>query len=99
MGNYTFDDLNSINLKYYSQTCSNEHLCNNPCWVGQSKFLFNCYYLTRPATTFFDSHMRKKLVLNNNYKSLSSKRMRKKQKEECIKNKHLSDYIYSITNS
>ena len=27
MGNYTFEHLNSINLKYYSQTGSNEHLC------------------------------------------------------------------------
>ena len=27
MGNYTFKHLNSINLKHYSQTCSNEHLC------------------------------------------------------------------------
>ena len=27
MGNYTFEHLNSIDLKHYSQTCSNGHLC------------------------------------------------------------------------
>ena len=27
MGNYTFEHQNSINLKHYSQTCSNEELC------------------------------------------------------------------------
>ena len=27
LGNYTFEHLNSVNLKHYSQTCSNEHLC------------------------------------------------------------------------
>ena len=27
MGNYIFEHLNPINLKDYSQTCSNDHLC------------------------------------------------------------------------
>ena len=27
MGNYTFEHLNSINLKHYSETCSKDHLC------------------------------------------------------------------------
>ena len=27
MGNYTFEHLNSINLKHYGQTCSKDHLC------------------------------------------------------------------------
>ena len=27
MGNYTFEHLNSINLKHYSETCSNDHIC------------------------------------------------------------------------
>ena len=27
MRNYTFEHLNSIKLKHYSQTCSNDHLC------------------------------------------------------------------------
>ena len=27
MGNYKFEHLNSINLKHYNQTCSNDHLC------------------------------------------------------------------------
>ena len=27
MGNYTFEHLNSVNLKHSSQTCSNNHLC------------------------------------------------------------------------
>ena len=38
---------------------------------------------------FFDSQMKK---------TLSNKGMRKKHKEQCIKNKRLSDYIYSIAN-
>ena len=28
MENYTFGHLNSINLKHYNQTCSNDHVCN-----------------------------------------------------------------------
>ena len=27
MGNYAFEHLISINLKHYSQTCSNDHIC------------------------------------------------------------------------
>ena len=27
MGNYTFEHLNSINLKHYNQICSNDHRC------------------------------------------------------------------------
>ena len=27
MGNCAFEQLNSINLKHYNQTCSNNHLC------------------------------------------------------------------------
>ena len=27
MGNYTFEHLNSINLKHYGQTCLKDHLC------------------------------------------------------------------------
>ena len=27
MRNYTFEHLNSINLKHYSKTCSNDNLC------------------------------------------------------------------------
>ena len=27
MGNYKYEHLNSINLKHYSQTCSNDHIC------------------------------------------------------------------------
>ena len=58
----------------------------------------NCYYLMRPATTFLGSQMKHNLVSNNNYKTLSSEGMQKKHEEQCIKNKRLSGYIYSITN-
>ena len=27
IGNYTFEHLNSINIKHYSQICSYDHLC------------------------------------------------------------------------
>ena len=46
MGNYTFEHLNSINLKHYSQTVN----------AGSKQILI--HYLTRPATTFFDSQMK-----------------------------------------
>ena len=51
--------------------------------------------LTRPATTFFDSQM-EKACLKQPLKTLSSKEMRNKHKEQCLKNKRLSGYIYSI---
>ena len=60
MENYTLvEHLNSINLKHYSETCSNDHICKT---------------------------------------TNAGRRNAKKHKEQFIKNKRLSDYIYSIAN-
>ena len=68
MGNYIFEHLNSINLKGYSQTCSNDHLCktNN----ADSAQANSCPILTvqdghlsnADNDHFFDSQMEKKSV-------------------------------------
>ena len=50
--------------------------------------------LTQPATTFFCLSNEKKACLKQPQKVLSSEEMQNKLKEQCIKNKCLSDYIY-----
>ena len=94
----TFEHLNSINLNHYSQASSN----NRPCKTtnAESVQANSRQLLLSNATSdhFFDSQMKHNLVSNNNYKTLSSEGMQKKHKEQCIKNKRLSGYIYSIAN-
>ena len=51
--------------------------------------------LTQPATTCIVSQM-KKVCLKQPVKALSSKEMQNKHMEQCTKNKHLFDFIYSI---
>ena len=51
--------------------------------------------LTRPATTFFDSLMKKTLSKTTTTKLCPAKECEKKHKEQRTKNKSLSDYIYS----
>ena len=96
-----------INLEHYSQTCSNDHLCRATTCLRwpmlsppkqipiQSLLCKTTTCLTRPATTFLVSQT-KKACLKQPLKALSSKEMQNKHKEQCIKNKRLSDYIYSI---
>ena len=50
--------------------------------------------LSWPVTTFFVFQM--KVLLKQPLKTLSSKEMQNKHKKQCIKNKRLSGYIYSI---
>ena len=91
-----------VNLKHYSQTCSNDHLfkittllrrpvLSPPKQIPiQSLLRKTTTWLMRPAATFFVSQMEtatKKLYPMKKYKT---------NKEQCIKNKHPSDYIYSI---
>ena len=59
MGNYTFEHLNSINLKHYSQTCSNNHLCKTTYAESAQANLHPIVTLyktntclTQPVTTF-----------------------------------------------
>ena len=47
---------------------------------------------------FFDSQMKKNLSKTITTKLYPAKECEKKHKEECIKNKRFSDYIYSIAN-
>ena len=73
MRNYTSENLNSINLKHYSQTCSNNHHCKTTTCLKrpmlspprqipvQSLFYKTTTLPTRPAATFFDSQIKKRL--------------------------------------
>ena len=45
---------------------------------------------------FFVSQMKKNLSKTTSKKTLSSKEMLNRHKEQCIRNKCLSDYIYSL---
>ena len=94
-----------INLKHHSQTCWNEHLCKTTTRLRQPmlsplkqipiQFLLckTTTCLMPPGTIFFVSQM-KKVCLKQ--PTLSSRQMWNKHKEQCIKNKRLPDYIYSI---
>ena len=55
--------------------------------------------LTRPATTFFDSQLKNETCLKQQQQNFIQQRNVKIHKEQCIKNKQVSDYIYSIANS
>ena len=52
--------------------------------------------LTRPATTFFVSQMKKNLSKTTTTRLLPSEEMGKKHKATMHKNKHFSVYIYFI---
>ena len=54
--------------------------------------------LMQPATSFFASQMKKNLSKTTTAKLYPAKECKKKLKEQRIKNKRLSDYIYSIAN-
>ena len=106
MGNYTFEHLNSINLKHYSETCSKDHLCkttnaesaqatSHPVVTVQDDHLSNA-----TSDYFFWLQNEKKNCLKQQLQNFIQQRnAKKKHKEQCIKNKLLSDYIYSIANS
>ena len=102
MGNYTFEHLNSINLMHYSQVCSNCHLCKIT--NAESTQANCCPTVTvqddhlSTATTFFDSQMKKNLSKTTTTKLYPVKEFEKKKKEQCVKNKRLSDYIYPNAN-
>ena len=67
MGNYTFEHLNSINLKHYSQTCSNHHLCkmtNAQSAQANTRSIVTVQddQLSKATSNYFDSQTKKKLV-------------------------------------
>ena len=53
-------------------------LSNGHCWVRPSKFPFNRYYLTQPATTFLTPKWKKNFSKTIATKTLSGERIRKK---------------------
>ena len=97
-----------INLKHYSQTCSNEHLCKKTThlrWTMlsppkqipiQSLLHKTTTCLTRPATTFFVSQVKKSLSKTTAKKRSPAKKCETNIRQQCIKNKRLSDCIYSV---
>ena len=96
MGNYTCEHLNSINLKYYSQTCSNGHLCN-------TTNVKSAQANSRPVITVQDNHLSNATsdhFFKPKWKKACPKQLQnfihwrnaKKNKEQCIKDKRLSDY-------
>ena len=99
MENYTLvEHLNSINLKHYSETSvQTTTSVKRPMLSPPSKFPSNRYLLMRPATTFLTPKW-KKTCLKQQLQNFIQRRNAEKHKEQFIKNKRLSDYIYSIAN-
>ena len=91
MGNYTFEHLNSINLKHYSQTCSNEHLSKQlmlspPKQIPiQSLLCKTTICLTRLATTFLTPKWKKICLKQQLQNFIQRRNAKKKHKEQCIK--------------
>ena len=52
--------------------------------------------IARPGTTFFVSQMKKKLSKATTKKIYQAKKWETNIRQQCIKNKRLPDYIYSI---
>ena len=104
MGNYTFEHLNSFNLKHYSQTVQTTSsvrlpMLSPPKQIPIQSLLYKLTaYLMQTATTFFDFQMKKSLSKTTTKKLYSVQECEKKHKKQCIKNIFLSDYIYSIAN-
>ena len=94
MENYTFvEHQNSINLKHYSETCSNDHICKT---TNAESAQANSHQNVT-SDHFCESQMKKNLSKTTTTKLYPAKEC-KKNKEQFIKNKRLSDYIYSIAN-
>ena len=95
MGNYTFEHLNSINLKHYSH--SNDHLCQTT--NAESAQTIPVQSLLPNAT---GNHLFWLPNEKNLSKTITTKlypvKQCKKHNEECIKNKHLKDNMFSIAN-
>ena len=96
-----------INLKHYSQTCSNNYFCRMTTHLRQpimsplkqipvqSLLCKTITCLMQLAITFLSPKW-KKACLKQPIKNLIRQRNAKQTQIKCIKNKHLSDYTYSI---
>ena len=101
MRNYTFEYLNSINLKHCSQTSSNDHLCkttnaesaqaNSPTIVTVE----DDHLPNGSSNHFFWPPNEKSLSKTTTTKLYPAKECKKNHKEQCIKN---NDCIYFIAN-
>ena len=95
-----------INLKHYSQPCSDDNFCNTTTCLRrprlsppkripiQSLLYKTATCLTQPATTFFVSQMKKSLSKTTTNKLYPTKKC--KRKEQCIKNKRLYLFIFTL---
>ena len=59
MGNYTFEHLNSVNLKHHSQTCSNNHLCQTTTAESAQANTRQSLLSNTTSNHFFDYQMKK----------------------------------------
>ena len=92
----------------YSQTCSNDHLyktttrlrrpmLSSPKQIPIQLLLYKTTTcLTRPATSFLVSQMKKNLSKTTAIKFDPAKKWETNIRQQCIKNKRLSHYIYSM---
>ena len=63
--------------------------------LAQSLLCQTTTCLMRPATTFFVSQM-KKTCPKQPLQNVTQQKIEKQTRQQCINNKHLSEYIYSI---
>ena len=99
----------SVNSIYYSQTCSNKHLYKMTTHLRRPMLSLSKQIpiqlllyktttcLTRPVSSFFFiSQMKKNLSKRTTTKLYPAKKSETNTRQQCIENKGLSDYIYSI---
>ena len=91
-------NYSELTVKHYSQICSNNHLCKTttcirrpmlspPKQIPVQLLLYNTTFcLMQPVTLFFVSQMKKACLKQPLINFI----------QQCIQNKCLSDYIYSI---
>ena len=94
---------------YYGQNCLNGHLCKTTTRLRRSLLslpkqtlihswlykMITC--LTRPATTFLRLPNEKNLPKSTTMKTYPVKKWETNIRQQCIKNKRLSDYLYTST--
>ena len=99
MENYTFvEHLNSINLKHYSETCPNDHICKTTNAESAQANSRQIVTFQRDQRPLFWLANEKKTCLKQQLQNFIQRRNAEKLKEQFIKNKRLSDYIYSTAN-
>ena len=77
MRNYTFEHLNSINLKQYIQTCSNDHLYKETNAESAQEILVQSLLSNATSDHFFDSQIKKNLSKTTTTKLYPGKKCEK----------------------